>query len=50
MIELKSTTGLIVTRNETERVQSEAGVVEIIPLWRFLLYFTEAAPEVDPEK
>ncbi len=50
MIELKSTTGLIVTRNETERVQSETGVVEIIPLWRFLLYFSEAAAEVGPEK
>jgi hypothetical protein len=37
MAELKLTQSCIVTRNEEERVELDAGVIDVMPAWRFLL-------------
>ena len=37
MAELKLTVGTIVTRNEEEEIQVDAGTISVIPAWRFLL-------------
>jgi predicted AAA+ superfamily ATPase len=37
MTEIGLSTGTIVTRNEDERMDVEAGGIEVIPAWRFLL-------------
>lgn len=37
MADLGIRTGTIVTRSETERLEIDAGVIEIVPAWRFLL-------------
>ena len=37
MAELGLKTGTIVTRNEDERMDVEAGTIEVVPAWRFLL-------------
>jgi hypothetical protein len=37
MAELDLKTGIIVTRNEEERIATDAGIIEAIPAWRFLL-------------
>jgi uncharacterized protein len=37
MKQLKSELAYIVTRNEEETIQDEAGTIEILPAWRFLL-------------
>lgn len=37
MAELGLRTGTIVTRDEEETVSVDAGVVEVVPAWRFLL-------------
>lgn len=42
MAELGLKTGIIVTRNEDERVDIGAGTIAIIPAWRFLLELPES--------
>jgi predicted AAA+ superfamily ATPase len=37
MAELRQTTGTIVTRDEAGQMDTDAGSVEIVPAWRFLL-------------
>ena len=37
MPELKLNKSLIVTRNESERVETKSGVIQIVPIWQFLL-------------
>jgi predicted AAA+ superfamily ATPase len=37
MAELDLKTGIIVTRIEEERIATDAGIIEAIPAWRFLL-------------
>jgi len=37
MAELGLNAGTIVTRNETEEIQVDAGKIEVVPVWRFLL-------------
>lgn len=41
MTELKLNTGTIVTRNENERIDSDAGAIDVVPAWRFLLDLAE---------
>jgi predicted AAA+ superfamily ATPase len=43
MAELGLKTGTIVTRNEDDRVQVEAGTIDVVPAWRFLLDLPESA-------
>ena len=42
MAELDLKTGTIVTRNEDERMNVEAGTIEVVPAWRFLLGLPES--------
>jgi uncharacterized protein len=35
--------GTIVTRNESEQIDGEAGTIEVVPVWRFLLDLPESA-------
>ncbi|MEZ4599880.1 MAG: ATP-binding protein [Syntrophotaleaceae bacterium] len=42
MTELKLTQGIIVTRNEEEQIQVEAGKIDVVPAWRFLLNMPES--------
>jgi len=42
MSELRLSTGTIVTRNEDERIATEAGTIEVVPAWRFLLELPES--------
>ena len=42
MAELGLKTGTIVTRNEDERLDVEAGNIEVVPAWRFLLELPES--------
>jgi predicted AAA+ superfamily ATPase len=37
MAELGQKTGTIVTKNEDERIDTENGIIEVVPIWRFLL-------------
>ena len=37
MTELNMTSGTIVTRHEEEQIQTEAGKIDVVPAWRFLL-------------
>jgi len=37
MTELKLSKGIIVTRNEEEQIQVDAGIIDVLPAWRFLL-------------
>jgi predicted AAA+ superfamily ATPase len=43
MAELGLKTGTIVTRNEDERMDVEAGTIEVVPAWRFLLNLPQSA-------
>jgi hypothetical protein len=43
MVELGLKTGTIVTRNEDQRMDVEAGTIEVVPAWRFLLDLPESA-------
>ncbi len=43
MGELGLKSGTIVTRNEGERIDTGAGAIEVVPLWRFLLDLPESA-------
>ena len=42
MAELGLKTGTIVTRNEDERIKTDAGTINVIPAWRFLLDLPES--------
>jgi hypothetical protein len=42
MAEQDLETGTIVTRNETERLTVDAGTIEVVPAWRFLLSLPDA--------
>ncbi len=37
MIEQNLTTGTIVTLNDTDTIESKAGVIQVVPAWKFLL-------------
>lgn len=37
MMELSVKTGIIVTRDEDERLETEAGTIDVVPMWRFML-------------
>jgi uncharacterized protein len=41
MTELKLNSGTIVTRNEEEQIKAEAGQIQVLPAWRFLLEMPE---------
>jgi len=43
MAELGLKTGTVVTRNEDERMDVEAGTIEVVPAWRFLLGLPQSA-------
>jgi uncharacterized protein len=43
MAELRLKTGTIVTRNEDERIKTDAGTIGVIPAWRFLLALPETS-------
>ncbi len=34
--------GMVVTRNEAERIKVVAGEIEVVPIWRFLLDLPES--------
>jgi uncharacterized protein len=42
MAELGLKTGTIVTRNDDERIKTDAGIIDVIPAWRFLLNLQES--------
>jgi hypothetical protein len=42
MVELGLGTGIIVTRNEGEKIETERGMIEVVPAWRFLLNLAAA--------
>ena len=44
MAELKQSQGIIVTRNEEEQIQADAGKIAVIPAWRFLLNIENMNP------
>lgn len=39
MKEQNLTTGTIVTRNDTRSIETEAGVIQVVPAWKFLISF-----------
>ena len=41
MTELELQSGLIVTRNSEETSKIDAGTIEVVPVWRFLLELPE---------
>jgi uncharacterized protein len=41
MSELKMKTGTIVTRSGDEQIKTDAGTINVIPAWRFLLDLSE---------
>jgi hypothetical protein len=41
MSELKLRSGLIVTRNEEEKIETESGQIQVLPAWKFLLDIKE---------
>ena len=43
MDELKIKSGTIVTRSGDERIKTDAGIINVIPAWRFLLDLPEIA-------
>jgi len=42
MNEIKIKTSTIVTRNEDESIEIDAGTVQVVPAWRFLLGLPDA--------
>jgi len=42
MDELGRNAGVIVTKGETESIDTDAGVIEVVPIWRFLLNLSNA--------
>lgn len=45
MAELGLRTGTIVTKNESEKITTDAGTIEVVPAWRFPLDQPDAAEE-----
>ncbi|MCU0665222.1 MAG: ATP-binding protein [Myxococcota bacterium] len=43
MREVKVKTGTLVTRSEAEQIQTDGGVIEVVPIWRFLLELPEVS-------
>ncbi len=43
LAELGIKTGTIVTRNSDEQIKTDAGSIDMIPAWRFLLDLPESA-------
>jgi len=43
MAELGLKTGKIVTRNDSEQIENGGGIIEVVPIWRFLLDLPEDA-------
>jgi uncharacterized protein len=41
MTEQKLSEGIIVTRYESETIESEHGTIHVIPVWKFLLDFSQ---------
>ncbi len=41
MTELKLKSGIIVTRNDTEQIETDENIIHILPAWRFLLNLPE---------
>ncbi|MCK5687034.1 ATP-binding protein, partial [bacterium] len=41
MHELGLKSGLIVTQNDNEKIKVTSGVIEVLPIWRFLLNFSD---------
>ena len=42
MAELNIKTGTIVTKHENERIDTDGGAIEVVPIWRFLLDLSES--------
>lgn len=42
MAELNIKTGTIVTKHENERIDTDGGAIEVVPIWRFLLDLPES--------
>jgi predicted AAA+ superfamily ATPase len=45
MVELGTKTGTIVTRNEDEEINTSAGIIHVVPIWRFLLDLPESVDQ-----
>ena len=45
MVELNIKAGIIVTRGEDEKIQSDSGTIHVVPAWRFLLILSGSAVE-----
>ena len=41
MAEFDLKSGMVVTRNEEERIEVDSGTIEVVPAWRFLLDLAE---------
>jgi len=42
MTELKLKSGTIVTKNENGKIDTDSGIIEVVPIWRFLLDLPES--------
>jgi predicted AAA+ superfamily ATPase len=42
MAELGLKSGTVVTKHESERIDAEGGIIEVVPIWRFLLDLPES--------
>jgi len=42
MAELGLKSGTVVTKNESERIDADGGIIEVVPIWRFLLDLPES--------
>jgi len=47
MTELNLSQGIIVTRNEEDKIQVDAGKIEVLPAWKFLLNMPESYQLID---
>jgi len=41
MAELGLTSGTIVTNGENQRIETDSGIIEVLPIWKFLLDLPE---------
>jgi hypothetical protein len=42
MAELGLKSGTVVTKNESEQIDAGGGIIEVVPIWRFLLDLPES--------
>ena len=42
MAELGIKSGTVVTKNESEQIDADGGIIEVVPIWRFLLDLPES--------